>query len=55
MLALKKQDEMDAGCCIAVNLGTGKPYSVFDMLDGMSKAIKRTIPYEICGRYDWHF
>lgn len=42
--ALRKLD--DAPGCVSVNLGTGKGYSVFDMLNGMSKACGRDLPYK---------
>lgn len=36
--------------CVAVNLGTGKGYSVLDMLHGMSKACGRQLNYKIAPR-----
>lgn len=36
--------------CVAVNLGTGKGYSVLDMLHGMSKACGRELKYKIAPR-----
>lgn len=48
LAALKKLDA-DPGC-VAVNLGTGKGYSVLDMLNGMSKACGRELPYKVAAR-----
>ncbi|KAI0559137.1 UDP-glucose 4-epimerase [Gracilaria domingensis] len=42
--ALKKLDESPG--CVSVNLGTGKGYSVLDMLNGMSKACGRQLEYK---------
>lgn len=42
--ALKKIEDNPG--CVAVNLGTGKGYSVLDMLNGMSKACGRTLEYK---------
>jgi UDP-glucose 4-epimerase len=36
--------------CEAVNLGTGKGYSVLDLVRGMEAATGRPVPYEIAGR-----
>lgn len=36
--------------CFTVNLGTGKGYSVLDMIKGLEKACGKTIPYKICPR-----
>lgn len=42
--ALKKIEDNPG--CVAVNLGTGKGYSVLDMLKGMSKACGRELEYK---------
>jgi UDP-glucose 4-epimerase len=34
----------------AINLGTGKPYSVFDMIHSFEEVSGVTIPYKIVGR-----
>ncbi|MDP9067609.1 MAG: UDP-glucose 4-epimerase GalE [Actinomycetota bacterium] len=36
--------------CVAVNLGTGRGYSVLDMVQAAEKATGKEIPYEIVGR-----
>ena len=36
--------------CVAVNLGTGKGYSVLDMVKAFEKASGKPIPYKIVGR-----
>lgn len=36
--------------CLTVNLGTGKGYSVLDMVNGLEKAVGKAIPYKICPR-----
>lgn len=36
--------------CVPFNLGSGVGYSVMDMIHTMSKAVGRTLPYEIVGR-----
>lgn len=36
--------------CVNVNLGTGKPVSVLDMLNAMSKACGRELPYKVAPR-----
>jgi UDP-glucose 4-epimerase len=41
--------EMDSNM-ITVNLGTGKPYSVLDMVNAFEKASGKKIPYEIVAR-----
>ncbi len=46
--ALKKLSA-DPGC-VAVNLGTGNGYSVLEMLNGMSKACGRELPYKVAAR-----
>ena len=48
VLAVKKLAE-NCGLFI-VNLGTGKGYSVLEMIDAFSKAVGRQIPYEIAPR-----
>ena len=47
LAALKALEE---NSCIIVNLGTGKPYSVFDMIKAFERASGIKIPYEIAGR-----
>ncbi|CAN8072465.1 unnamed protein product [Agarophyton chilense] len=49
--ALNKLRDTNPGC-ISVNLGTGNGYSVLDMLNGMSKACGRKLPYEVAPRRD---
>lgn len=49
--ALEKLDDEKVGCK-SVNLGTGVGYSVLDMLNGMSKACGRKLPYKMCPRRD---
>eukprot|EP00170_Pyropia_yezoensis_P004911 contig_20015_g4925 len=49
--ALEKLDVEKVGCK-SVNLGTGVGYSVLDMLNGMSKACGRKLPYKMCPRRD---
>lgn len=34
--------------CVAINLGTGRGYSVMDVVKGMEKACGRKIPYQVC-------
>lgn len=46
--AVKKLDSKPG--CIAVNLGTGKGYSVLEMVAAMKKASGREIPYKIVPR-----
>jgi len=36
--------------CVAVNLGTGRGYSVLDMIAAAARAVGRDIPYEIVAR-----
>jgi UDP-glucose 4-epimerase len=36
--------------CIAVNLGTGRGYSVLEMIAAAGRAVGRDIPYEITAR-----
>ena len=43
--ALNRSAEM-----LTVNLGTGRPYSVLEVVDAFSKASGKIIPYEICPR-----
>lgn len=38
--------------CVSINLGTGKGFSVLDMLNGMSKACGRELPYKTAPRRD---
>jgi len=47
--ALEKLTDEKVGCK-SVNLGTGKGYSVLDMLNGMSKACGRELPYKMAPR-----
>jgi UDP-glucose 4-epimerase len=47
VLALKKLAEPS---CFAVNLGTGKGYSVLDVVHAFEKASGKNIPYTICPR-----
>ena len=47
-LAALKALEQNAS--ITVNLGTGKPYSVFDMIKAFESASGLKIPYEVVGR-----
>lgn len=47
--ALEKLEKGDVGC-VPVNLGTGTPYSVKEMLSAMSKACGRDLKFEIAPR-----
>ena len=47
--AVKKLRSESIGC-MAVNLGTGIGYSVFDILHGMEKACGKKIPYKVVPR-----
>ena len=48
LAALRK---LETGCGLFVcNLGTGKGYSVLEVLRAYEKACGKTIPYVICGR-----
>ena len=46
--ALERLDTIDGA--EAINLGTGRGYSVLDVIEAASKAVGRDIPYEIVGR-----
>ena len=46
--ALDALDRVDG--CVAVNLGTGRGYSVLDMIAAAARAVGRDIPYEIVAR-----
>lgn len=48
LAALEKLDENPG--CVAVNLGTGRAYSVLEMLRGMSKACGRELEYKVAPR-----
>jgi UDP-glucose 4-epimerase len=48
LAALEKLSEVDG--CVAVNLGTGRGYSVREMLRAAEEAVGRKIPYEVVGR-----
>jgi UDP-glucose 4-epimerase len=45
LTALKKEASL-----IAVNLGTGRPYSVLEMIKAFEKASGKCVPYELVGR-----
>ena len=47
---LYQQQEQDKGSCQAVNLGTGQGVSVLELVQGMSKATGRPVPYEMAPR-----
>ena len=47
--ALKKLDKENKGLFI-YNLGTGKGYSVLDMVKGFEKATGKKVPYKIAPR-----
>jgi UDP-glucose 4-epimerase len=46
--ALDRLDDLQG--CHAINLGTGRGYSVLEVLRAVSEAVGREIPYEITGR-----
>ena len=46
--ALERLDTIDG--CEAINLGTGRGYSVLEVIAAAAKAVGREIPYEIVGR-----
>jgi len=48
-IAAMKQFRENCGLKI-YNLGTGKGYSVYDMIKGLEKASGKTIPYQNCPR-----
>lgn len=48
LAALERLNEMEG--CIAINLGTGRGYSVLEMIEAARKAIGQDIPYEVVGR-----
>lgn len=45
--ALTNQPSQEEGKCLTVNLGTGKGYSVLDMVQAFEKASGRPVPYRI--------
>ena len=47
--AIKKVEETEPGVLI-YNLGTGKGYSVLDVVHAFEKACGKQLPYEICPR-----
>ena len=47
---LKALEHLDRPQCFAVNLGTGKGYSVFDVVRAFENASGRSIPYQIASR-----
>uniref|UniRef100_A0A7S1RED2 UDP-glucose 4-epimerase n=1 Tax=Alexandrium catenella TaxID=2925 RepID=A0A7S1RED2_ALECA len=48
--ALKKILSSDTGCCLIHNLGSGKGYSVLDMVKAFEKASGKTVAYKIVDR-----
>ena len=48
VVALEKLDEMDG--CMAINLGSGRGYSVLEVVKSMEETIGKEIPYEIVDR-----
>lgn len=51
--AVKKLDDLaslKANRCFTVNLGTGKGYSVLEMIRGLEKACGKSIPFKMCPR-----
>lgn len=50
LAALRYLDKHEKGICIPVNLGTGKGYSVLEMIDAFQKASGIRIPYKITDR-----
>ena len=46
--ALEKLDDVDG--CVALNLGTGRGYSVLEVLHAMERAVGREIPYKVVDR-----
>lgn len=52
--AVKKLDDLAASSkdsrCLTVNLGTGKGYSVLEMIRGLEKASGKEIPHQLCPR-----
>jgi len=52
--AVKKLDDLATSAkesrCFTVNLGTGKGYSVLEMIRGLEKACGKEIPHKICPR-----
>jgi len=47
---LKALNALKEPQCRAINLGTGKGYSVLDVIDAFSKASGKEIPYTLCPR-----
>eukprot|EP00416_Gambierdiscus_australes_P044011 CAMPEP_0171097472 /NCGR_PEP_ID=MMETSP0766_2-20121228/47565_1 /TAXON_ID=439317 /ORGANISM="Gambierdiscus australes, Strain CAWD 149" /LENGTH=313 /DNA_ID=CAMNT_0011556675 /DNA_START=185 /DNA_END=1126 /DNA_ORIENTATION=+ len=50
LCALQKVLGQDTGCCLIHNLGSGKGYSVLDMVKAFEKASGKTVPYKIIER-----
>jgi len=54
LCAVKKLDDLSSSSkdarCFTVNLGTGKGYSVLEMIRGLEKACGKEIPHKICPR-----
>lgn len=48
LAALERLDEIEG--CVAVNLGTGRGYSVLEMIAAARNAVGKEIPYEVVGR-----
>jgi UDP-glucose 4-epimerase len=48
--ALDYLNSQSAGQCLAINLGTGRGYSVLEMIFAFEKASGKKIPYNILGR-----
>lgn len=48
LAALEKLEDVTG--CIAVNLGTGRGYSVLEMIEAARRATGREIPFEVVGR-----
>lgn len=48
LAALEKLEDVTG--CIAVNLGTGRGYSVLEMIEAARKATRKEIPFEVVGR-----
>lgn len=46
----EEEGKTSRGYCQAVNLGTGRGVSVFELVRGMSEATGKPVPYEITGR-----
>mmetsp|Transcript_90675 Transcript_90675/g.270624 ORF Transcript_90675/g.270624 Transcript_90675/m.270624 type:complete len:344 (+) Transcript_90675:111-1142(+) len=50
IVAMRKILASDSGCCLVHNLGSGKGYSVLDMVKAFEKASGKTIPYKVVDR-----